>query len=125
MPQTVRIKSHFRYGYTIYELNTLILYGVPLHGLNGKYEFKCFMMLKKKFQISRAYNTKKLKMLEKSRHCNGLTYQYLRCMHGVELSHQKGHLKGHLRTAWWGREGRRKRIRENKIMDTSHLRDVF
>lgn len=51
MLQTVRIKSHFRYGYTIYELTTLILHGVPLHGLNGKYEFKCFMMLKKSFRF--------------------------------------------------------------------------
>lgn len=41
--------------------------------------------------------------------CNRLTYQYLRYMHGVELSHQKGHLKGHLRTAGRDREGRRKK----------------
>lgn len=43
-------------------------------------------------------------MVEKkvSRPHNRFTYQYLRCMHGAELSHQKGHLKGHLRTGGWG-----------------------
>lgn len=57
-------------------------------------------------------NIKKLKTnggKQVSSHRNRFTYQYLRCMHGAELSHQKGHLKGHLRTAGLGREGRRKK----------------
>lgn len=56
-------------------------------------------------RISRACNNteRKINGVKKvSKHHKKFTYQYLRCMHGAELSHQKGHLKDHLRTAGWG-----------------------
>jgi len=90
------------------------------------------MRLKKKderIRISRACIIKKPQInggQQVSSHPNRFTYRYLRCMRGVELCHQKGRLKGHLRTAGSGREGRSKKwARENKITDTSHLRDTF
>lgn len=69
----------------------------------------------------------KLKMngeKQASSHHNRFTYQYLRCMHGVELSHQKGRLKGHLRTAWDdGGQGKKeeRKNRKERIRSRRHL----
>lgn len=60
-----------------------------------------------------------------STHPNRFTYQYLRCMHGAERSHQWGHLKGHLRTAGWGDNVGGKNVKKRIRSETHCIQDVL